>query len=74
MNIKKLLPTPVSLNRMIEIAEVLSAGFPEVRVDLYEVGGNPYFGELTFTSNGGFNSFYTKDFMMELGSQIKLQV
>lgn len=40
---------PVSFERMKEIAKLLSSPFKFVRVDLYEVDGKPFFGELTFT-------------------------
>lgn len=46
--------------------------FPQVRVDLYEIDGKIYFGEMTFTSNGGYNDFYTQDFLNELGDLVKL--
>lgn len=61
------MPRPKSLDTMLKVASVLSKGFPEVRVDLYEVDNKPYFGELTFTSAGGFNDFYTPDFLKILG-------
>ena len=40
---------PVSFEKMKEMAAVLSKGFPFVRVDFYEINGNPVFGEMTFT-------------------------
>lgn len=43
------LPRPRHLEKMLRDAETLSAPFPFVRVDLYEVEGKVYFGELTFT-------------------------
>ena len=52
---------------MLHAASILSKGFPELRVDLYEVDNKPYFGELTFTSAGGFNDFYSQDFLNILG-------
>ena len=65
-------PRPKCLNRMIDIASILSEGFPQVRVDLYEIDGKVYFGEMTFTSNGGYNNFYTQDFLNELGDNVLL--
>ena len=41
-------PKPYLFNEMKAIAEKLSQGIPFVRVDLYVIGGNIYFGELTF--------------------------
>ncbi len=61
------IPRPKSLDKMLYAAAVLSKGFPELRVDLYEVDAKPYFGELTFSSAGGFNDFYTSEFLRILG-------
>ncbi len=68
----EVLPKPKNLDRMIEVAEKLSEDFPCVRVDLYNVGGKIYFGELTFTSYGGLQDFYTDEFQSLAGSQIDL--
>lgn len=70
---QKDLPRPKSLKQMLEMAARLSRGIPQVRVDLYEVDDKPYFGEMTFTSAGGFNNFYTQEFLNELGSYIDLK-
>ena len=66
------LPRPYSLDSMLDAASRLSKGFPEIRVDFYEVDGKPYFGEMTFTASAGFNSFYTSEFQNILGRLIKL--
>lgn len=50
-------PPPITLVHMIEAAEELSRGFDFVRVDLYEVGGHPYFGEMTFYPGSGLDPF-----------------
>lgn len=71
---KKDLPKPVSLSRMLEIATKLSEGIPQVRVDLYEINGKPYFGEMTFTSAGGFMNFYTDKFLREMGDLVDLSL
>lgn len=47
------LPRPEGMERMFEIASILSKGQPFVRVDLYNVDGKIYFGELTFYPDGG---------------------
>ena len=62
------IPRPKNLDKMLEVATILSEGFPEVRVDLYNIDGQVYFGELTFTSQGGINSFYTQEFLNLAGS------
>ncbi len=43
------IPKPKSFDLMKEMAAKLSAPFPFVRVDFYEVNGKPFFGEMTFT-------------------------
>ncbi len=67
-----ILPKPKNLDRMIEVAEKLAKPFPCVRVDLYNIDGKIYFGELTFTSYGGLQDFYTEEFQLLAGSKIDL--
>ena len=57
---------------MLGIASELSKGFPILRVDLYEVDGRIYFGELTFTSLGGFMDYLTNDVLLDMGKKVKL--
>lgn len=47
------LPRPEGIEKMFEIASILSKNQPFVRVDLYNVDGKIYFGELTFYPDGG---------------------
>ena len=63
---------PRSLEKMIAYSKVLSKGIPYVRVDWYEINGEPVFSEMTFTPGGGFQNFYTDDFRLELGQQMRL--
>lgn len=63
---------PKNLERMIEIAELLGRGFPQVRVDLYNVHGNIYFGELTFFACSGMNHSFTDEFQRLVGDKIIL--
>lgn len=67
------IPKPKNLDLMLSVAEKLSAGFPELRVDLYNIEGKVYFGELTFTSQGGINSFYTQKFLNYAGSLFSVE-
>ena len=46
--------------------------FPIVRVDLYNLNGKIYFGEMTFTSLGGLQTFYTQEFLDKVGAMIDL--
>ena len=69
----EIIPRPDNLDEMLAVAEKLSVGFPELRVDLYNVHGHIYFGELTFTSQGGFMDFYTPEFNKELGGKFDIK-
>ena len=57
---------------MIALAEKLSAGYPFLRVDFYEIGQQIYFGELTFFPASGFGQFEPKEWDYTLGSWIPL--
>ena len=65
-------PRPQNLGRMIEIAEIISKGFPQVRVDLYNVKGKIFFGEMTFFAFSGMNNHFTTEFQHIIGDRIKL--
>lgn len=67
-----ILPKPKNIDEMIRIASTLSKPFPQVRVDLYNIDGKIYFGELTFTSLGGMMNYYTPNFLLEMGSRVDL--
>ena len=43
------------MDKMFEIAEVLSRGLPFARIDLYNSDGKIYFGEITFFPDSGFD-------------------
>lgn len=63
---------PVSLEKMLEMAVVLAGKEPQVRVDLYEVGGKPYFGELTFTAAGGYLNHFTQELLDIMGDKCSI--
>lgn len=63
---------PQKFQEMIKIAEILSEGMPEVRVDLYISNNKIYFGELTFFDGGGFDKIEPPEWDYKLGSWIKL--
>lgn len=63
---------PDNLEKMLEVAEKLSADFPFVRVDLYETGGKIYFGEMTFTPVGGHIQYLKQDYLLALGNEVTL--
>lgn len=55
---------PVNFYEMKEIAEKLSEDFPHVRVDLYNLNGKIYFGELTFYDASGYIDYGEFDIML----------
>ena len=63
---------PLNLDKMIEIAEILSKDFQFVRVDLYNVDGKIYFGELTFTPASGVTSFSPIEKDIDIAKMIKI--
>ncbi len=60
-------PKPQNFGEMLRIAKILSEDFPFVRVDLYNVEGKIYFGELTFYPWTGYVQFTPDSFDYELG-------
>ncbi|SFL12291.1 TupA-like ATPgrasp [Lachnospiraceae bacterium KH1T2] len=69
---EKELPPPVNLEKMRVLAEKLAEGFPEVRVDFYEVDGKILFGEMTFTSGSGQEKIVPYEYDRILGDMITL--
>lgn len=67
-----MLEKPKNFDKMIEIATVLSSPFAHCRVDLYNVDGQIYFGEITFFHSGGYGNIMPKEWQYKLGSLINL--
>lgn len=63
---------PGSFEKMKELSEVLSKDLRHLRVDLYEINGNIYFGELTFTHLSGLIPFNPIEWDYKFGEWIKL--
>lgn len=64
---------PKNIREMADIAETLSNDFPFVRVDLYNVNDQIYFGEMTFYPWSGFIKFSPDIFDYQLGKLFKIQ-
>lgn len=62
---------PQNFDKMVSIARLLSNGYPHVRVDLYNIDGKIYFGEMTFFHWGGFALIEPQSFSFELGRLIE---
>ncbi|KGN98571.1 hypothetical protein HR11_08545 [Porphyromonas macacae] len=67
------LPRPKHLDEMFDIATRLSQRFPFVRVDLYDTPEQIYFGELTFTPGGGFDTGRLPETQILLGKLLHIQ-
>lgn len=61
---------PKGFEKAVDIAESLSIDFDFIRVDLYLVDGEIYFGELTNTPENGFLKFTPKSLDFELGAKL----
>lgn len=71
-NAEKKLEMFPEFGQMKEIAHKLSQGFAHVRVDLYLVKGQIYFGEMTFHHDGGLVPFVPEEWDLKFGEMIKL--
>ncbi len=60
---------PASYSKMVEIAETLSAGHDFLRVDLYDVNGEIFFGELTCYPAAGACRFEPEEADFEIGAK-----
>ena len=71
-NSSQTISKPKNFNEMIEIARKLSQGFIHVRVDLYNVNGKIYFGEMTFFHFAGFAKFEPEEWDERFGNMLDL--
>lgn len=63
---------PSQFELMKELASKLSKGMPQLRVDLYEVNGKVFFGELTFFHWSGMTPFVPEQWDYTFGDWINL--
>lgn len=66
------LPKPECMDEMFNIASKLSKNIPFLRVDLYCINGQPYFGETTFFPASGFDPNILPETEILFGNKIKL--
>lgn len=66
------LEKPKNFDKMVEYARILSADFPHVRVDFYNIDGQIVFGELTFHNASGYTLFEPDSFDFILGEKFIL--
>nr|WP_285841615.1 ATP-grasp fold amidoligase family protein [Psychrobacillus sp. MER TA 171] len=70
--LKKSINKPEKFEEMLEIAKDLSQDFPHVRVDLYNINGKIYFGELTFYTGSGYHGYSPDEFDYILGERFHI--
>lgn len=63
---------PKSFEKMKELAGALSEGIPQLRVDFYDINGQVYFGELTFSHWSGMVPFKPEKWDKLFGDWINL--
>lgn len=68
----KKIEMPKNLGKMIELAETISHNTVLSRIDLYEIDGQVYFGEITFYPGSGFSPFTDEKWDYKLGDMIDL--
>jgi len=64
---------PENYKIMLELAEELSKPFDFVRIDLYNINGKIYFGELTHYPASGTGKYEPQSFDFELGKNWKIK-
>ncbi len=65
---------PRNFADMIDIAQLLSKGHPHIRVDLYNIDGQIYFGELTFAPECGYIKWDPVELDFEYGKLIDMNM
>ena len=68
----KKIAKPKGFEEMKRIAEKLSVNIPHVRVDLYDINGHIYFGELTFFHFSGNVPFEPSEWDDKIGNWLQL--
>lgn len=66
------LPKPEGIDEVFRCAEILSKPFPFVRADFYLEKGKVYFGELTFTPGGGYDTGRLPSTQKMMGDMVHL--
>lgn len=73
-NASKPIKKPDSFELMIDLAERLSKGMCNARIDFYDCGGKPYFGEITLYHFSGMESFVPDKWDKIFGAYINLPI
>lgn len=65
---------PKNFAQMLDVAEKLAGGFDFIRVDLYNVDGQIFFGELTSYPGGGLARFIPREYDFVFGKKWKIDI
>ena len=65
---------PDEYEQLLAIADKLSEGIPQVRVDFYIYKGQIYIGEMTFFHNSGMHKINPKEWDLKMGDMINLDI
>lgn len=68
------LPKPKCFEELMQVAGKLGKGLPVARIDMYVCDDKIFFGEITMTSQGGYQDFYTQDFLNKMGDLTVLPI
>ena len=68
------LPRPKTLPDMLRAAAILSAGFPTLRTDFYEINGRVFFSGITFYTDSGLCPFEPPSWDLLLGTWTRLPI
>ena len=65
---------PSKYDEMLNVTRILSKDIPHVRIDLYDINGEVYFGEYTFYHHSGLVPFEPSDYDLIWGDMIDLDL
>lgn len=65
---------PDCLDELLRLASKVSEGFKFARVDTFIFENKPIFGEITFTPSGFLDNTTTREFNIELGKLIDIEI
>lgn len=68
------LAKPENFEEMVEIAKKLSETYYYARIDLYNINGKIYFGEITLCPNSGFDANITEETDLMFGEKLRLPI
>ena len=71
-DLSKIFDKPINFDYMKECAIKLSQEFKFVRVDFYEVNGQVYLGELTFTPGSGYFKYQNPEDNYKIGNLLEI--